>query len=96
MLVGEESPLRSLRVLWQVGAFVPKLKGPSPPSPSASGLNPLKRACEKESVANHNPFFTVERNSIRQIEKWPYSDREWHWSASLDTRHLRPLKPPMR
>jgi hypothetical protein len=48
-------------------AFCIEAKGPSPPSPKMTGLNPLCLACEKESVANHNSFFTIERNSVRQI-----------------------------
>ena len=59
-----------------------KAKRPIAPFPGKQGaLNPLKLTCEKESVANHNPFFTVERNPLRQIEKWPDSDRRWHKSA---------------
>jgi hypothetical protein len=58
-----------------------KAKRPIASPPMATGLGPLKFPCEKESVANHNPFFTKERNSLREIEKWPDSDRRSHKSA---------------
>ena len=43
------------------------VKARRPPSPKATSLNPLKLACEKETVTNHDPLFTVERNSLKQI-----------------------------
>jgi hypothetical protein len=54
---------------------------------------PSNLTCEMESVANHNPSFTVERNSLRQIKKWPDGDRHSHKSAWW-TLIIFALKPP--
>jgi len=60
----------------------PKTKRPIASPPDGDGpKRPPKFACEKESIANHNPFLTGKLNSLRQIEKWPDSDRRSHKSA---------------
>jgi hypothetical protein len=59
-----------------------KAKRPIASSPHGDGpKRPPNLLAKKESVANHSPFFTGERNSPRQIEKWPDSDRRSHKSA---------------
>jgi len=52
------------------------VKSPVAPSPEATGLDSSTLACEKETVSNRNPFFKIERNSLKQIEKWPDGDRQ--------------------